>query len=34
MIATCSILKDENETQMLAFLADHSDANEVKIDAD
>lgn len=32
--ATCSILKDENETQMLAFLADHSDANEVKIDAD
>ncbi|WP_434352941.1 transcription antitermination factor NusB [Psychrobacter sp. HD31] len=32
--ATCSILKDENETQMLAFLADHSDANEVKINAD
>ncbi|PIE47775.1 MAG: rRNA methyltransferase [Gammaproteobacteria bacterium] len=32
--ATCSILKDENETQMLAFLADHSDAKAVKIEAD
>lgn len=29
--ATCSILKDENETQMLAFLADYKDATEMPI---
>ena len=31
---TCSILKAENEQQMVNFLASHADAQEVKIDAD
>ena len=30
---TCSILKVENEQQMVSFFAEHSDAVEVKIDA-
>jgi 16S rRNA (cytosine967-C5)-methyltransferase len=32
--ATCSILKQENEQQVQAFLAGHSDAVELPIDAD
>jgi len=32
--ATCSILKQENEHQVQAFLAEHSDAVELPIDAD
>lgn len=32
--ATCSILKQENEQQVQAFLAEHSDAVELSIDAD
>jgi 16S rRNA (cytosine967-C5)-methyltransferase len=32
--ATCSILKQENEQQVKAFLAEHSDAVELSIDAD
>ena len=32
--ATCSILKQENEQQVKAFLAEHSDAVELPIDAD
>lgn len=31
---TCSILKAENEQQMVSFFAEHSDAKEIKIDAD
>jgi 16S rRNA (cytosine967-C5)-methyltransferase len=31
---TCSILKAENEQQMLNFFATHADAEEIKIDAD
>lgn len=31
---TCSILKAENEQQMISFFAEHSDAVEIKIDAD
>lgn len=31
---TCSILKAENEQQMVQFFADHSDAKETKIEAD
>ena len=31
---TCSILKAENEQQMVNFFATHTDAQEVKIDAD
>lgn len=31
---TCSILKVENEQQMQKFFAEHTDAQEVKIDAD
>ena len=31
---TCSILKAENEQQMVNFFASHADAQEVKIDAD
>lgn len=30
---TCSILKAENEQQMLQFFAEHADAKEIKIDA-
>ncbi len=32
--ATCSILKQENEQQVQAFLAEHADARELPIDAD
>ena len=31
---TCSILKAENEQQMVDFFAQHADAQEIKIDAD
>jgi 16S rRNA (cytosine967-C5)-methyltransferase len=31
---TCSILKVENEQQMATFFAEHSDAEEIKIEAD
>ena len=31
---TCSILKAENEQQMVQFFADHNDAKETKIEAD
>jgi len=31
--ATCSILKEENETQIVAFLQDHPEAREVPIEA-
>ena len=31
---TCSILKAENEQQMVQFFADHADAKEIKIEAD
>ncbi len=31
---TCSILKAENEQQMVEFFAQHSDAKEIKIEAD
>ena len=31
---TCSILKAENEQQMVTFFANHADAKEVKIEAD
>jgi 16S rRNA (cytosine967-C5)-methyltransferase len=31
---TCSILKAENEQQMVEFFAEHADAKEIKIDAD
>lgn len=31
---TCSILKVENEQQMIQFFAEHADATEVKIDAE
>lgn len=31
---TCSILKAENEHQMVQFFAEHADAQEIKIDAD
>ena len=31
---TCSILKAENEQQMIEFFAEHADAKEVKIEAD
>lgn len=34
LYATCSILKQENEQQIEAFLARHADAVEIKIDAD
>lgn len=34
LYATCSILKQENEQQVQAFLAEHSDAVELPIDAD
>jgi len=34
LYATCSILKQENERQVQAFLAEHSDAVELPIDAD
>lgn len=30
---TCSVLKVENEQQMIAFFAEHSDAKEIKIEA-
>ena len=32
--ATCSILKQENEQQIQAFLTEHSDTVELPIDAD
>lgn len=31
---TCSILKVENEQQMVSFFAEHTDATEIKIDAE
>ena len=31
---TCSILKAENETQMLAFLERHCDAKEIKLSSE
>ena len=31
---TCSILKSENEQQMINFFTEHPDAKEVKIEAD
>ena len=31
---TCSILKAENEQQMVDFFAHHADAKEIKIEAD
>ncbi|MGM7373362.1 16S rRNA (cytosine(967)-C(5))-methyltransferase RsmB, partial [Acinetobacter baumannii] len=31
---TCSILKSENEQQMINFFTEHTDAKEVKIEAD
>ncbi|SPL71151.1 16S rRNA (cytosine(967)-C(5))-methyltransferase RsmB [Acinetobacter stercoris] len=31
---TCSILKAENEQQMIEFFTEHTDAQEIKIDAD
>ena len=31
---TCSILKAENEQQMVEFFANHADAQEIKIEAD
>ena len=34
LYATCSILKQENELQINAFLAEHSDAIDLPIDAD
>jgi 16S rRNA (cytosine967-C5)-methyltransferase len=34
LYATCSILKQENEQQVQAFLAEHSDAAELPIEAD
>jgi len=34
LYATCSILKQENERQVQAFLAEHDDAIELPIDAD
>jgi 16S rRNA (cytosine967-C5)-methyltransferase len=34
LYATCSILKQENEQQIEAFLARHTDAVEIKIEAD
>ena len=34
LYATCSILKQENEQQIDAFLAEHPDAVELPIDAD
>lgn len=34
LYATCSILKQENERQVQAFLAEHNDAVELPIDAD
>jgi len=34
LYATCSILKQENETQIEAFLSSHADAQEVLIDAE
>ena len=34
LYATCSILKDENERQLSAFLSRHSDAQELLIDSD
>ncbi|MDT4288510.1 16S rRNA (cytosine(967)-C(5))-methyltransferase RsmB [Methylomonas sp. MO1] len=33
LYATCSILKQENEAQIAAFLARHSNASEIRIDA-
>jgi 16S rRNA (cytosine967-C5)-methyltransferase len=33
LYATCSVLKQENEAQIAAFLARHSDASEIRIDA-
>jgi len=33
LYATCSILKQENEQQVQAFLTEHSDAVELPIDA-
>ena len=32
--SSCSILKAENERQMVDFFAEHTDAKEIKIDAD
>lgn len=34
LYATCSVLKDENENQIENFMATHSDASELKIEAD
>ncbi len=34
LYATCSILKEENESQMARFLLDHPDAREIPIEAD
>lgn len=34
LYVTCSILKAENEQQMVGFFAEHADAKEVKIEAD
>jgi len=34
LYATCSVLKQENEKQVLNFLAEHSDSFEIPIDAD
>ncbi|OAH98500.1 16S rRNA (cytosine(967)-C(5))-methyltransferase [Methylomonas methanica] len=33
LYATCSVLKQENEAQIAAFLAEHADASEIRIDA-
>jgi 16S rRNA (cytosine967-C5)-methyltransferase len=33
LYATCSVLKQENEEQIAAFLAQHTDASEIHIDA-
>jgi 16S rRNA (cytosine967-C5)-methyltransferase len=34
LYATCSVLKQENEQQIDAFLLEHSDATELLINAD
>jgi len=34
LYVTCSVFKDENQNQMAAFLSQHDDATEIKIEAD
>jgi len=34
LYVTCSVFKDENQNQMAAFLSQHDDAAEIKIEAD